>query len=170
MRIGVYVCHCGTNIAGVVDIRRVVEHAARLPNVAVARDYTYMCSEPGQSMIQDDIRQLGLDGVVVAACSPSLHEPTFQVAVSRAGMNPYMFQMASIREHVSWVTIDPEEATEKAEEMVAAAVYRVSFHEPLEKRRIPVKQAVLVVGGGIAGMEAALKCSDAGKRVYLVER
>jgi heterodisulfide reductase subunit A len=136
----------------------------------VARDYRYMCSEPGQTMIQDDIRQLGLDGVVVAACSPALHEPTFQTAVSRAGMNPYMFQMASIREHVSWVTVDQAEATEKAKEIVTAAVYRVSFHEPLEKRRIPTRQSVLVVGGGIAGIEASLKCAEAGKKVYLVEK
>ena len=170
MKVGVYVCHCGTNIAGVVDVHEVVEYAASLPNVAVARDYSYMCSEPGQKIIQDDINQLRLDGVVVAACSPALHEPTFQTAVSRAGMNPYMFQMASIREHVSWVTIDPSQATEKAKSMVGAAVHRVSLHEPLEKRRIPTKQSVLVVGGGIAGMEAALKCAEAGKKVYLVEK
>lgn len=170
MKIGVYICHCGTNIAGVVDVHKVAEFAATLPNVAAARDYRYMCSEPGQNMIQDDVRQLGLDGVVVAACSPTMHEPTFQTAVSRAGMNPYMFQMASIREHVSWVTMDPAEATEKAKEMVRAAVYRVSFQEPLEKRRIPVKQSVLVVGGGIAGIEAALKCADSGRQVYLVEK
>lgn len=170
MKIGVYVCHCGTNIAGVVDVPAVVECAAGMPNVAVARDYRYMCSEPGQTMIQDDIRKLGLDSVVVAACSPALHEPTFQTAVSRAGMNPYMFQMASIREHVSWVTVDPAEATEKAKQIVRAAVYRASLHEPLEKRRIPTKQSVLVVGAGIAGMEAALKCAEGGKKVYLVEK
>ena len=170
MKIGVYICHCGTNIAGVVDVHQVAEYAATLPNVVVARDYKYMCSEPGQNLIGDDIRQFGLDGVVVAACSPTMHEPTFQTAVFRAGMNPYMFQMASIREHVSWVTLDPAEATEKAKELVEAAVFRVSRQEPLEKRRIPVKQAVLVVGGGIAGIEAALKCADAGKKVYLVEK
>jgi len=170
MKIGVYICHCGTNIAGVVNVKEVTEYASSLPNVAVARDYKYMCSEPGQNLIGDDIRQYGLDGVVVAACSPTMHEPTFQTAVSRAGMNPYMFQMASIREHVSWVTVDPEEATEKAKKLVEAAAARVSLQEPLAKRRIPVRQSVLVVGGGIAGIEAALKCADAGKKVYLVEK
>jgi heterodisulfide reductase subunit A2 len=170
VKIGVYICHCGTNIAGVVDVHKVVEYAKTLPNVAVARDYTYMCSEPGQNLIGEDIRQLGLDGVVVAACSPTMHEPTFQAAVSRAGMNPYMSRMASIREHASWVTQDPVAATEKAKKLVAAAVYRVGCQEPLEKRRIPVKQSVLVVGGGIAGIEAALRCADAGKQVYLVEK
>jgi len=170
MKIGVYICHCGTNIAGVVNVKEVTEYASSLPNVAVARDYKYMCSEPGQNLIGDDIRQYGLDGVVVAACSPTMHELTFQTAVSRAGMNPYMFQMASIREHVSWVTVDPEEATEKAKKLVEAAAARVSLQEPLAKRRIPVRQSVLVVGGGIAGIEAALKCADAGKKVYLVEK
>jgi heterodisulfide reductase subunit A2 len=154
----------------VVDVQKLVEYAAKLPNVAVARDYTYMCSEPGQNLIGDDIRNLSLDGVVVAACSPTMHEPTFQAAVSRAGMNPYMFRMASIREQVSWVTVNPAEATEKAKKLVEAAVYRVSLQEPLEKRRIPVKESVLVVGGGVAGIQAALVCANAGKKVYLVER
>jgi heterodisulfide reductase subunit A len=170
MKIGVYVCHCGTNISGVVDVKKVTEYASTLPNVAVARNYTYMCSEPGQNLIIDDIKQLGLDGVVVAACSPTMHEPTFQGAVFRAGMNPYMFQMASIREHVSWVTQDANEATEKAKKLIEAAVFRVSLQVPLKKRRIPMGQSVLVVGGGIAGIEAALKCADAGKKVYLVEK
>ena len=147
-----------------------VEFAATLPNVAVAKDYIYMCSEPGQNLIGDDIKQLGLDGVVVAACTATMHEPTFQAAVARVGMNPYMFRMASIREHVSWVTVDPTEATEKAMRLVEAAVARVSLQEPLEKRRIPVKESVLVVGGGVAGIEAALVCANAGKKVYLVER
>jgi heterodisulfide reductase subunit A len=170
LKIGVYVCHCGTNISGVVDVVKVAQYAAALPNVAVSRDYKYMCSEPGQNLIQEDIRQLGLDAVVVAACSPTMHEPTFQTAVARAGLNPYMFQMASVREHVSWVTPDPAEATEKAERLIEAAVFRAAQQEPLEKRRIPVKQAVLIVGGGIAGIEAALKCAEAGKKVYLVEK
>jgi heterodisulfide reductase subunit A len=164
------VCHCGTNIADVVDVRKVIEFAATLPNVAVARDHMYMCSQPGQDLIGEDVKQLGLDGVVVAACTPTMHEPTFQAAVARVGMNPYMFRMASIREHVSWVTLDPTEATEKAMKLVEAAVSRVCLQEPLEKRRIPVKESVLVVGGGVAGIEAALVCANAGKQVYLVER
>ena len=151
-------------------MHKLVEYASSLPDVAVARDYTYMCSEPGQNLIGDDIRHLGLDGVVVAACTATMHEPTFQAAVARAGMNPYMFRMASIREHVSWVTVDTAEATEKAERLVEAAVARVALQEPLQKRKIPVAQSVLVVGGGVAGIEAALVCANAGKKVYLVER
>ncbi len=147
-----------------------VGYASTLPGVAVARDYRYMCSEPGQGLIADDIRRLGLDGVVVAACSPTMHEATFQGAVLRGGVNPYMFRMASIREHVSWVTADPAEATEKAKAIVEAAVSRVALQMPLQKRRIPVEQSILVVGGGVAGIEAALVCANAGKKVYLVER
>ncbi len=153
-----------------VDVHGLVEYATSLPNVAVARDYSYMCSEPGQNLIGEDISKLGLDGVVVAACTPTMHEPTFQAAVSRAGMNPYMLRMASIREHVSWVTVNPQDATAKAERLVKAAVARVCLQGPLLRRRIPVVQSVLVVGGGVAGIEAALVCANAGKKVYLVER
>jgi heterodisulfide reductase subunit A len=168
--VGVYVCHCGTNIAGVVDVEAVTEYASHLEGVAVARHYAYMCSDPGQALIQEDIRRHALDRVVVASCSPLMHETTFRAACAGAGLNPFLFQMTNIREHCSWVTQDPAEATQKARNLVGAAVRRVRLHDPLEMRRAEVRQSALVVGGGIAGIEAALRMADAGKRVYLVER
>ncbi len=169
-KIGVYVCHCGTNIAGVVDVEEVVQYAAQLPGVVVARAYEYMCSDPGQDLVKEDIRELGLNRVVVASCTPLMHEITFRRACEDAGLNPFNFQMANIREQVSWVTEEPEKATERAKRAVAAAVYRVAYHEPLQVKEVPVEPAVLIVGGGIAGIEAALRIADAGKKVYLVER
>jgi len=169
-RVGVYVCHCGTNIAGVVDVDEVTQFAAKLGNVVIARNYAYMCSDPGQELISEDIKTEGLDRVVVASCSPLMHEATFRRACSEAGMNPYLFQMTNIREHCSWVTDDMGQATEKAKALVAAAVQRVVWHEPLEVRRVSLKQSALVVGGGIAGLESALRLADSGKKVYLVER
>jgi heterodisulfide reductase subunit A len=170
-KIGVYVCHCGTNIAGAVDVEAVAEFAADLPNVTVAQHYAYMCSDPGQALIQQDIEEHGLNRVVVASCSPLMHETTFRAACAEAGLNPFLFQMTNIREHVSWVHHgDKAGATIKAKDQVAGAVTRVSQHSPLEMRRVNVKQAALVVGAGIAGLEAALRLADAGKQVYLVER
>jgi heterodisulfide reductase subunit A len=169
-RVGVYVCHCGTNIAATVDVKAVAEYARTLNNVVIVRDYAYMCSDPGQSLIKDDIRREGLDRVVVASCSPLMHEATFRRACAEAGLNPYLFQMTNIREHCSWVTDDIPAATDKARALVAAAVYRVLYQEPLEMRSVTLKQSALVVGGGIAGIEAALRLADAGKHVYLVER
>jgi heterodisulfide reductase subunit A2 len=169
-RIGVYVCHCGTNIAGMIDVETVADFAATLDHVAVARHYAYMCSDPGQSLIKDDIRQQGLDRVVVASCSPLMHESTFRGACAEAGLNPYLFQMTNIREQCSWVSDDRQEATQKAEALVSAAVHRVALHRELESRQVDVMQSALVVGGGIAGIEAALRLADAGKQVYLVER
>jgi heterodisulfide reductase subunit A len=148
----------------------VVAAAARQPGVAVARHYRFMCSDPGQELIQKDIREQGLTRVVVAACSPLMHEPTFRKAVERAGMNRYLFHMANIREQVSWVTIDPTAATGKAKALVNAAVRRVALQQPLEIRRVEIKRRALVVGGGIAGIEAALQMADAGFEVVLVER
>jgi heterodisulfide reductase subunit A len=169
-KIGVYVCHCGINIADTVDVSAVVEMAAQLPNVVVARDSKYSCSEPGQNLIQDDIRDLGIDRVVVASCTPRMHEPTFRRLLEANGLNPYFFEMANIREHVSWVTEDPVAATEKAKRLVRSAVLRVAHHVALEPRQEPVAQAALVVGGGIAGIQAALSIADAGYQVYLVEK
>ena len=169
-RIGVYICECGVNISATVDVAAVVEMAAALPNVVIARQYKYMCSEPGQEMIKEDIRELGLNRVVVASCTPRMHEPTFQRAVAEAGLNPYYFEMANIREHCSWVTHDKEVATQKAKRLVRAAVRRVVYHTSLEPRKEPVTKAALVVGGGIAGIHAALSIADAGYHVYLVER
>ena len=170
IRTGVYVCHCGSNIAATVDVAAVAEYAGRLEGVVVARDYTYMCSDPGQDLIKQDIQEYGLNRVVVASCSPLMHEPTFKRACQEGGLNPFFFQMANIREHCSWVIDDRQQATTKAESMVAAAVRRVRHHTPLDMRQVKMTPAALVVGGGIAGMEAALRLADAGKHVYLVER
>jgi heterodisulfide reductase subunit A len=169
-RIGVFVCHCGTNIAGKVDVEAVAQYAAGLPGVVSAQTYQYMCSDPGQDLVKEQIREQGLNRVVVASCSPLMHELTFRRACEEAGLNAFHFQMANIREQVSWVTEDPEEATEKAKHAVAAAVYRVARHEPLQVKEVPVLPAALIVGGGIAGMEAALRIADSGKKVYLVEK
>jgi heterodisulfide reductase subunit A len=169
-RIGVYVCNCGTNIANVVDCDAVAEAAGSLPGVAVSRSYKYMCSNPGQEMIAQDIREERLDRVVVAACSPRMHEPTFRRAAEMAGLNPYLVQMANIREQCSWVHDPGESATDKANDLVRAAVYRVTQHEPLERMSVDMCPNTLVIGGGIAGLSAALELADAGKRVYLVER
>jgi len=169
-KIGFYVCHCGFNIAGRVNVEEVAEFARGLKNVAVARDYKFMCSDPGQEMIEKDIKELGLNRVVVASCSPRLHEKTFQSACERAGINPYLFQMASVREQVSWVTEDGEEATRKAKTLAAGAINRVNYHESLASREVRVHPDTLVVGGGITGMQAALDIASAGHKVYLVER
>ena len=169
-RVGVYVCHCGTNIAGPVDVEEVTRFAASLPGVLVARHYAYMCSDPGQELIRKDIRELGVGRVVVASCSPLMHEHTFRRACQEAGLNPFFVQMANIREQCAWVTDDVFLATRKAKSLVAAAVRRVGYHEALEVKEVPVKPAALVVGGGIAGIEAALRIADSGKKVYLVER
>ena len=160
VRIGVYICHCGTNIAGVVDVEDVAEFARGLPSVVMAKDYIYMCSDPGQNMVKEDIKELGLNRLVVASCSPNLHERTFRRACQDAGLNPYLFEMANIREHCSWVTEDGKAATEKAKALVSAAVRRVLHQEPLEVREVPVSSDVLVVGGGIAGFQAAIEIAD----------
>lgn len=169
-RIGFYNCHCGLNIAGRVRVKEVAEFAATLPDVAISRDYLFMCSDPGQELIENDIKEHNLTRVVVAACSPRMHEKTFQAACQRGGLNPYYFQMACVREHVSWVTADDDEATRKAKTLVAGAINRVNYHQSLETREVSVHPDVLVVGGGIAGMQAALDIGSAGHKVYLVEK
>ena len=169
-RIGVYVCHCGTNISHTVDVAAVAAHAATLPDVVVAKEYKYMCSDPGQELIKNDIRDLELTRVVVASCSPLMHEVTFRKACEGAGLNKFLFQMANIREHCSWVHSDRQKATAKAKQLVAAAVKRVWHHKPMEERQVPVRPETLVVGAGIAGIEAALRIADSGKKVYMVER
>ena len=168
--VGVYVCHCGTNIAGTIDVKRVAEFAKGLPGVSLAREYKYMCSDPGQELIKQDIKEHGLTRIVVAACSPTLHEMTFRGATEAAGLNPYYFQMVNIREQDAWVHEDKEAATVKAMDLVRAAVRRVHFHKPLERRKVAIDANVLVVGGGIAGIHAALTLANSGKNVYLVER
>jgi heterodisulfide reductase subunit A len=169
-KIGVYICHCGTNIASKVDVPAVVEYAKALPYVAVAREYKFMCSEPGQDMIRDDIRNLDLNRVVVASCSPLMHEPTFRKTCQSGGLNGYLIQMANIREHCSWVTDDHTLATEKAKRLVSAAVSKARLLEPLEPRFVDVNPNVLIVGAGIAGIQAALDIANAGNKVYLVEK
>jgi heterodisulfide reductase subunit A len=169
-KVGVYVCHCGINISAKVSIAAVVDFASTLPYVTVAREYKFMCSDPGQELIQQDLRDGLVDRVVVASCSPLMHEATFRRAMAAAGSNPFLFQMANIREHVSWVTRDKDAATTKTKALIAAAARRVTFHTPLERRQVPVHADVMVVGGGISGIHAALTMADAGKHVYLVER
>ncbi len=169
-KIGVYVCHCGLNIAQTVDVKAVAEYAATLPDVAVSRDYVYMCSDPGQDLIKKDVKELGLTRVVVAACSPRMHEPTFRGAVFGVGMNPYLFDMCNIREQCSWVHPDKAEGTEKAKDLVRSAVARAALLEALEERYADVTKTVMVVGGGIAGIQAALDIAEAGHKVVLVEK
>lgn len=170
-RIGVYVCHCGLNIAGVVDVEKVASYAEKLKDVVVARHYVYMCSETGQRIIKEDIKAHNLDRVVIATCSPRMHEETFRKTVSEAGLNPYLLEIVNLREHVSWVhSEEPEKATEKAKDLVRMGLARVKLLEPLEKRKVSVEKSVLVVGGGIAGIQASLDLADAGFRVYLVEK
>ena len=170
-RIGVYVCHCGLNIARTVDCGKVVEMAAALDGVAVAKDIPYACSEPGQQSMKDDILEHNLDRIVIAACSPRLHEPTFRQMVQSVGMNPYLFEMANIREHCSWVHMnDPQAATEKAVDLVKMAVSRVRHLQPLEPETLPLTKRSLVIGGGVAGIQAALDLADNGYEVVLVEK
>jgi heterodisulfide reductase subunit A len=170
-KIGVYICHCGSNIAGKVDVEEVSRWAKeRFPNVVVSRDYKFMCSSPGQELIEQDIKEHGLTRVVVAACSPHLHEKTFRGACERAGLNPYLFEMVSVREHVSWVTEDSIEATIKSKALVEGAIHRVAYHQPLTPIRVDINPNVMVVGGGVAGIQAALEVADSGSHVYMVER
>ncbi len=169
-RIGVYVCHCGINIAATVDTRRVAEGAAGLPCVSVARDYPYVCSDPGQEIIRQDILDGKVDRVVVAACAPTMHESTFRRLISSAGLNPYLLSQANVREQCSWVHPARGEATQKALDLIRSAVARARLLEPLETTEVDVEPSALVVGGGIAGMQAALDIADAGYRTYLVEK
>jgi heterodisulfide reductase subunit A len=169
-RIGVYICMCGTNIAKIVDVEAVAKFVSDLPNVVLAKTYKYMCSNPGQEMITQDIKENKLNRVVVAACSPNMHERTFRNALRSAGLNQYLFEMANIREQCSWVHTDPGEATEKAKTLVYAAICRVELHEELESMSVDMCPNVLIIGGGIAGMTAALEIADAGNNVYLVEK
>jgi heterodisulfide reductase subunit A len=169
-RVGFYICHCGTNIAGVVDVKAVAAYAATLPGVVVSRDYKYMCSDPGQELLQQDIREQHLERIVVASCSPLLHEHTFRHATAAAGLNPYYVQMVNIRENVSWVNPDRGAATAKTRDLIRAAIRRVAYHTALERKTVPVHPDALVVGGGIAGIHAALTLANAGKKVTLVER
>jgi heterodisulfide reductase subunit A len=170
-RIGVYVCHCGLNIAGTINCGEVAEFAATLPNVIIAKDNRYTCSDQGQELIKSDIKEHNLNRVVVASCSPRLHEPTFRKTIEAAGLNKYLFEMANIREHCSWVHLqDKDAATEKAKDLVRAAVARAALLEPEVEAEVPILRKALVVGGGVAGIQAALDLADTGYEVYIVEK
>jgi heterodisulfide reductase subunit A2 len=169
-KVGVYICHCGSNIAGTVDVEEVSRWAGDQESVAIARDYKFMCSSLGQEIIEDDIKEEGLTRIVVAACSPHMHEKTFRNATERGGLNPFLFEMANIREHNSWATKNKEMATHKAKSLVKGAVERVVHHKPLELLPVEINPNTLVVGGGIAGISAALELANAGYHVYMVER
>lgn len=169
-KIGVYVCHCGTNISAVVDVEKIAKEAGGWDNVVISRDYKYMCSDPGQELIEKDIKELGLTRVVVAACSPRMHGPTFKKTIERGGLNGYLVEMANIREQCAWSSLPGEAATQKAKALTRAATKRVALQQPIEEKEVPVNQATLVVGAGIAGIQAALQVAAAGYPVHLVEK
>lgn len=170
-RVGVYVCHCGFNIAKVVNCSAVVDGVQGMDDVVVARELPYACSEPGQQAIKQDIDQLGLNRIVVASCSPRLHETTFRQMMQDAGLNPFLLEMANLREQCSWVHMhDPQAATKKATDLARMAVARVRRLDPLYAQRVPLTKKTLVIGGGVAGIQAALDLADSGYEVILVEK
>jgi heterodisulfide reductase subunit A len=170
-RVGVFVCHCGLNIAGTVDIKQLVEYAKTIPDVVLVKENRYTCADPGQEEIRKSIKEYKLNRVVVAACSPRMHEPTFRKTVSEAGLNPFVFEMANIREFASWCHAStPKEATEKAKDNVRMAVAKARLLKPLETMEVPVTKNALVIGGGIAGINSALDLANMGFQVYLVEK
>ncbi len=169
-RMGVFVCWCGANIAENVDCEEVARYAGKLPSVIISRSYKYMCSDPGQKIVTDAIEEHKLTGVVVASCSPRMHEPTFRKAATTVGLNAYMLEMANIREHCSWVHNNRHEATEKAKDLIRILVEKVKRNVPLDEIEVPVTQRVMVIGAGIAGIQAALDVASAGYEVALVER
>jgi heterodisulfide reductase subunit A len=170
VRIGVYVCDCGANIASTVDVPQVVEFAKGLPGVVIAKEYKFVCSDPGQDIIKKDIKEQKLNRIVIASCSPRLHELTFRRLLASVDLNPYLMEMANIREQDAWVTEDKGLATVKAKALVSAAVKKVSYHQPLEVKEVALNPNTLVVGAGIAGIQAALEIANSGHMVYLVEK
>jgi len=170
VRIGVYVCDCGANIASTIDVPQVVEFAKGLPGVVVAKEYKFVCSDPGQDIIKKDIKEQKLNRIVIASCSPRLHELTFRRLLASVDLNPYLMEMANIREQDAWVTEDKALATVKAKALVSAAVKKVSYHQPLEVKEVALNPNTLVVGAGIAGIQAALEIANSGHMVYLVEK
>jgi len=171
LRIGVFVCECGLNIAGTIDCNAVSEFARTLPDVVAVVQNKYTCADPGQNEIKKAIAEHNLNRVVVASCTPKIHEPTFRQCVAEAGLNPYLFTMANLREHCSWVHQNEKaQATQKAKDLVASAVARARNLEAQDEKIVPVTKAVMVIGGGVAGIQAALDLADAGHQVYLVEK
>lgn len=170
-RIGVYVCHCGSNIGGVIDPEKIVEFAQGLPDVVHAADTLYACADSGQRLIKEDIKKYNLNRVVVAACSVRMHEPTFRAAVSEAGLNPFLMEMANIREQCTWAHgHDPEGALEKAKDLTAAAVAKARFLTSLDMIHVPVTQKAMVIGAGVAGISASLDLAEQGIETILVEK
>ena len=171
LRIGVYVCHCGSNIAGVIDPAVVAEYATTLPGVVRAINTPYACADSGQNLIKEDIKKYNLNRVVVAACSVRMHEPTFRAAVAEAGLNPFLMEMANIREQCTWAHgHNREGALAKAKDLIAAAVAKASFLTPLQMIKVPVTKKAMVIGAGVAGISAALDLGDQGIETILVER
>jgi len=169
-RIGVFVCHCGINIAHTVDVEALTEYASHLDGVVVAKNYKYMCSDVGATLIKDTIQEFKLDGIVIASCSPSMHEHTFRRVVTDGGVNPYRLEISNIREQCSWAHTDKQQATEKAKLLVRSAVAKAQLLEPLQSSKLKVTPEALVIGGGIAGIQSALDLANDGFKVYLVER
>jgi heterodisulfide reductase subunit A len=170
LRVGVFVCHCGLNIAGTVDVKAVAEYAKTIPDVVFVKENRYTCADPGQAEIRKAIKEQKLNRVVIAACSPRMHEPTFRRTVSEAGLNPFLYEMANIREFASWChQNDPKAATERAKDSVRMAVAKVRLMQPLQTIEVPVTNKALIIGGGIAGMNAALDLAEMGFKVYMVE-
>src|SRR5664279_311516 len=169
-RIGVFICHCGENISATVDCVKVAEAIGKLKHVALSIEYKYMCSDPGQTLIKDAIREHKLTGVVVSACSPRMHEPTFRKACAEAGLNPFLCEMSNIREHCSWVHSKDDLTTEKAEDLVRVMVEKVKKNKALNSIKVPVTKTALVIGGGIAGIQAALDIANCGHKVIMVEK
>jgi heterodisulfide reductase subunit A len=170
VRIGFFICHCGVNISSTVNVAEVRDYIANLPNVILSQDYKFMCSDPGQDLIKDAIKNHKLNRIVVSACSPLMHELTFRNACEKAGINRFLFQMANIREHCAWVHDDKKKATLKAKAHARAAVARVAFQTPLEVKKAKLNPDTLILGAGISGIQAALEIADSGNNVYLVER
>ena len=170
VRIGFFICHCGVNISSTVNVTQVRDYVAKLPHVIVSQDYKFMCSDPGQDLIRNAIKTHKLNRVVVAACSPLMHELTFRNACEKAGLNRFLFQMANIREHCSWVHSDKKEATLKATAHAHAAVSRVAYQSPLEVKKVKINKDTLIIGAGISGIQAALEIADSGNNVFLVEK
>ncbi len=171
LRIGVYICHCGSNIAGVIDPKEVAEYASHLPGVVRSIDTHYACADTGQTLIKDDIKKYKLNRVVVSACSVRMHEPTFRAAVAEAGLNPFLMEMANIREQCTWAHgHDKDGALKKAKDLTAAAIAKASFLTPLDMIKVPVTKKAMVIGGGVAGISCALDLAEQGVKTILVEK
>ena len=171
IRIGVYICHCGLNIAATIDCKAVAEYALEQRDVVCSKDVVYLCSEPGQNQIKQDIEEYGINRIVIGSCSPRLHEPTFRQCLEEAGLNPYLMEMANLREQCSWVhSKDPEKATNKAMGLIRSAVARARLLDPFEDAEVMINKSTLVIGGGVAGIQAALDIADSGFKVILVEK